>query len=571
MTTSTTQETATSAFTHSGSRAKFLFFCSLAAVVLFAGFFKIADLDFWWHLKTGQIIWQQKAFQDKEIYSFTAAGRPYVDHEWLFQVIQYALYSNGGALAVILFKCALLSAAYLLVARHLIRLGSGYLPALILLSLSICAGRPRFIERPEIFTALFLVIVYLLIDSSLRSGKGKRLWWILPVIVVWSNIHAAVILGLVVEFAFLAGIATERFLSKSGYGVWYPESGRVVASLAVVSLLSIVVTGINPCGYQVLQVPFQLTSIIDSGLLKNQEWQQPSPLQLPFFYICALAGLFLHAINFRKLHVTGFLLTAFFAYISLKYVRNIGLFAILMPLLVAPYLSEVRTRLSEYRLILMMAAGVLLFFILWRSPFEFGTGQASYFPEQMVRFTRDQNLQGHMLNSYAFGGYLIWRLYPERKVFIDGRNEVYLPLIKRVVESRADSRKWKKLLGDYQIEYALLNYVDQLEELKIMQKDGTFVTTYAPFSSTHFPRSAWALVYWDDDGMVLIKRNGSNQNLMPLEYTSVFPEGAYYEQSLARAGRINVDKAIEELNRKLKEDPSCSRARLLLDSLQGGL
>ncbi len=417
---------------------------------------------------------------------------------------------------------------------------------------------------------MFLVIVYLLIDSSLRSGKGKRLWWILPVIVLWSNIHAAVILGLVVEAAFLAAFASERFLSKAGYGIWYPEGRRAAATLVVIFVLSILVCGINPCGYQVLQVPFQLTAIIDSGLLKNQEWQQPSPLQLPFFYLCALVALLLHAINFRKLHVAGFLLTAFFAYISLKYVRNIGLFAILTPLCVAPYLSELRPRLQAYRLVLMAAAGVLLFFIFWRSPFEFGVGQASYFPDKIVRFTRERNLQGHMLNSYAFGGYLIWHLYPERKVFIDGRNEVYLPLIKNIVESRADSRKWKKFLNDYQIEYALLNYVDQLEELKIMQKDGNSVTTYAPFSSTHFPRSAWALIYWDDDGMVMIKRNGANQLLMSLEYSSVFPEGTYYEQSLARAGRINVDKAIEELNRKLKEDPSCRRARQLLDSLQVG-
>src|SRR4029078_7762692 len=84
----------------------------VALVVFLFSFFKIADLDFWWHLKTGQIIVQQKQFQYQEIYSFTCPGRPYVDHEWLFQVFQYLAFAAAGITGVILLKCAILILIY---------------------------------------------------------------------------------------------------------------------------------------------------------------------------------------------------------------------------------------------------------------------------------------------------------------------------------------------------------------------------------------------------------------------------------------------------------------------------
>jgi len=564
---STTQEIETQTFTRSGFLNKALYIY-VAAIVFFAGFFKIADLDFWWHLQTGKILWQTKTFQRTEIYSFTSAGRPYVDHEWLFQLIQFALYQNAGAAGVIIFKCLLFVATYLLIAHFLSRQQTSVLTIALVFILSVLGARVRFIERPEMFTIFFLVCTYVLIDTYLKKND-RRIWWIPAIIIIWSNVHAAVILGLIVQLIFLAALMFERLIGPSGYPASYnPEPGQL-RKLLLVFGLSIACTGLNPCGYEVLTVPFHLTSIINSGLLNNQEWQQPSFIDVPFFYGCIFIAFLIQALHYRRLHIANFLMTAFFGYISLRYVRNVGIFCVLMPLLVAPYLQELSVHAESKRKILFPALAILTFLLIATSPFEFGIGQASYFPDKIVQFTKTQNLQGNMLNSYGFGGYLIWNLYPDRKVFIDGRNEVYLPLIKKLVQSRGDSKNWKNLLSEYHIEYALLNYVDQLEQLTVVQPDNTRITTYAPFSSTHFPRRAWALIYWDDDGMILIKRNAANQKLLSLEYGSVFPEGAGYQESLARAGRINVSKAVEELQRKLREDPSCYRARRLLRIMKG--
>ena len=551
----------------SGSVWTRLYYPLVGLFVLLAACFKIEDLDFWWHLKTGQIILRDWAFQTRDIYSFTAAGSEYLDHEWLFQVIAYLAWSAAGALGVILLKCLLLVALYLLIARFLLHNGASIPLALALVLLSICGGRTRFIERPELFSELFLVALYLLIHAYLRTRRAGILALALPIIVVWSNIHAAVVLGLTLELCFAAGLILESLLAGTGHPAFRHHGKAAVVALAAVFAASLLVTGINPLGYRVLKVPFELTRLIDSVVVNNQEWQHP-PLQgQPFFYACLAFTFLVMLVDSRRLQLVNLFLAGFLGYISLKYVRNVAFFSIFMPLLVAPHLKALSLRLARPRLALWAVSAGLLWFIVAANPFLPGIGISPGFPRRLVDFTKAKDLRGNMLNSYGFGGYLIWTLHPERKVFIDGRNEVYVPLLKQLKEAASDSRRWTALLRNYGIEYAILNYVDNLEELTIYDAAGKSVTTYAPFSETHFPRSAWALVDWDDTGMILVRRKGPNQNLLPLEYASVYPEGEAYQESLAHAGRIDRAAAIGELKRKLEEDPSCQRAARLLEAM----
>lgn len=551
------------------SRNKLLY-AGIALVIFLSALFKIADLDFWWHLKTGEIILQTKAFPHTEIYSFTAFGREYIDHEWLFQVIQYFAFHHHGEAGIILLKCTVLTVIYLLIARFLLKreVSAGWTIGILLLS--VCGARPRFIERPEIFTALFLVLSFTLIDNYLRNRKKAGLFLLPIIVMIWANTHAAVILGLLLQLAFIGGLLLEYVL-KGYYPAYYDAELKTIRNLFLVFISSLLLAGINPYGYRTLLVPFQLTAIIDSGLLDNQEWRRPSLSTFPFYYACLAVCIYLHAINFRKLTLVNFGLAIFFGYISLKYLRNVGLFCMMMPLLVAPYLSAITGKQKVEWLAAFAAAASLVFVLVTDQIFEPGIGKASYFPAKIVDFTKSNQLQGHMINSYGFGGYLIWTLFPERKIFIDGRNEVYLPLLEKLVAARGDSRKWKKILEEYHIEYALLNYVDTLETVTVMTGSNPTIT-YAPFSSTHFPRSSWALVYWDDDGMILVNRKGVNQSLLSLEYTSIYPEGIhgeiFYQETLSRAGKLDTKKAIEELERKLREEPSCHRAVKLLKAMR---
>lgn len=253
------------------------------------------------------------------------------------------------------------------------------------------------------------------------------------------------------------------------------------------------------------------------------------------------------------------LVALFLGYISLKYIRNVGLFCTFVPLVVGEGMVRLRKTIAA-----LGAVAVAIILTVY-FPFEHGIGEASYFPDGLVRFVKQRDLRGHMMNSYSFGGYLIWNLFPERRVFIDGRNEVYLDLLERLKASKSDSRAWNALLHDEQIDYALLEYVDDLDRVTTFDSSGKATAGFAPITATRFPRSRWALLYWDDDGMVFVKRNGLNAT--DGEYTSVFPEGRGFQRDLVMRGTIDRSRAMAELQRKIAEDPNCRRAKMLLASL----
>ena len=533
---------------------------ALVVVAVFAaGFCKIADLDFWWHLRTGKLIVDERAIPHHDVYSYTALGREYVDHEWLFQVIQWGVWSLSGAAGVAVFKCLVFSATFVLIALYLVKRWNVPAPAVIgVMFLCIAGGITRLIERPEMFSVLFAVITFIVLDSGASrhplppSGRGH--WLILlPVIcAIWANIHAAVIVGLLIQGAFIAAAIVEN------RAVLKP---RLLAFAA-----SIVATCINPVGVRVLFVPFELTAIIDSGVINNAEWRSPTFQNSSFFYVSVVLTVALLAYGFRRAGVARLLIGAFLAFISLRYIRNVGLFCTFMPLLIAPEIA--RWRREAAAVLAAAGTGALLFVLTMLYPFQRGVGEASYFPDGLVKFVEGNAMQGRMLNSYGMGGYLIWKFFPERLVFIDGRNEVYLPLLQRLQVARGDSREWFRLLSDYGIEFALLEYVDQLDRVTVMASDGSVSTTYLPVSVSRFPRARWALVYWDDDGMILVRRDGANAALTAREYEVVVPEGRAYLAELVKAGSVSRELAIAELQRKLREDPGSRRARRLLASIQ---
>ena len=537
---------------YAGSRAALIATVGAAfAAALAAGLCRIADLDFWWHLEIGDQIAATGSIPRVDTLSYTARGHEYIDHEWLFQLLQHALYAAGGSAAIAVAKSLVIGLTLAIAGSYALRRGAGVIATLGLLFLAVAGGITRFIERPEMFTMFFAVATYVLLDEYARSGN-KRLLIAIPIIAaLWANVHAAVIVGIVIQGLFAVALLL--------------EDRRRSGPVALTAFASVVASLINPFGYRVLTVPFELTRIIESGVVNNDEWQRPQFVKNPFFFVAAaiVAVCLVRMVRDKRWRAVG--VAIFLGYIALRYVRNVGIFSVFVPLLIAPELAACANRVR--RAVFVLGAGALFFVLTWYYPFERGFGAASYFPDRIAGYVEQRNLQGNMLNSYDFGGYLAWSLLPERPIFIDGRNEVFLPLMQRLGTARSDSRAWNALLRDYDIQYALLQYVDEPDQVTTVAADGSAATSMVPFTVTRFPRSRWALVYFDDDGMVFVRRDGANGHVLADEYASLYPEGWGYQQHLVENGSVNRDAAITELRRKLSEDPHSQRAQFLLASI----
>jgi hypothetical protein len=516
-----------------------------------AGLCKVADLDFWWHLETGELIAKTGQIPREDVFSFTAQGREYIDHEWLFQLSQFWIYETFGPAGIAVAKSLLIALTLSIAGWSALRRGAGSIASIGLLFLSVAGGITRFIERPEIFTILFAVITWVLLDEFVRSGDRRLLIAIPFIAALWANVHAAVIVGIAIQGLVAASL--------------FFEERRRFVPVAVTGVASIIACLANPFGYRVLTVPFELTRIIESGVVNNEEWRSPDLYKTPvFFLLLAMTAAFL-ILAARERRWRSIFVGVFLGYISLRYIRNVNLFSTFVPLLIAPEVASLRRAWKG--VLFAVGAAFLLLVLTVRYPFERGFGVASYFPDRIAAWVEREDLRGHMMNSYSMGGYLIWALYPERQIFIDGRNEVFLPLMERLVAARSDSRAWTALLGDYRIEYAILEYVDTLDRVTTIGRDGKVTQSFAPISATRFPRSRWALVYFDDDGMIFIRRDGVNRGLLGHEYTAVYPEGAGYQRFQVESGAVNRDRAVAELHRRLREDPSSRRAAALLRSM----
>ena len=163
-----------------------------------------------------------------------------------------------------------------------------------------------------------------------------------------------------------------------------------------------------------------------------------------------------------------------------------------------------------------------------------------------------------------------WRLYPSRRVFIDGRNEINPQLLRELAAARNDSRRWNDLLARFDIDVALVRYDDRLREVLTPGRapDGTHAVTYHTTNALLFPVSRFALVYWDDQAMMFVRRTPERASWLARdEYRFVHPENRRATLERAATDADFLRRALVELQRRLAEDPRCERALALREEL----
>lgn len=379
----------------------------LVAAVCLVGMFstELADTDFWWHLKTGQFIIERHSLPVPDPFAYTTALHPpsypgeeqvrhfNLTHEWLSQALMYLVYLASGFTGIILVRACLLAAtcglAGLLAARLAANFYAGLAAAFAASSIAI----EFTADRPAAVTFVFVALFMLLLE--LRRGL-----WILPALaLVWSNCHGGFFLGWIVLAAYC--LTRDR-------RIW------------IVSAVSILVSGLNPNRFEVLATLLKYRrSEMTANLI---EWHRPYLWGPPYqFDILLYACIVVLALSWRRVRLPHWILFAAFAGAALMAFRNIILIGILAPVLIAAYFPY-RFRIPPFT---QWAAPVLILAAILA-----GSAQGSFFQLRTANWTipagaADYLLANHitapMFNTYEQGGYLIWRTWPQEKVFIDGR------------------------------------------------------------------------------------------------------------------------------------------------------
>ena len=182
-----------------GARA-FLTFRRLFPLAFFLMVFALAvrqsayiDPDLWWHLQAGQDIVQTHSIPKVDTYSFTKAGSEWVAHEWLSEVVMFLIYRASGWGGLLFIFSALIAVTLYLTYRRCE--GKPYVAALAIL-LAAASSSPLFGIRPQMITFFLAAIVIGLSTRYASDGNSRRLWWLVPMMLLWVNLHAGWALGL---------------------------------------------------------------------------------------------------------------------------------------------------------------------------------------------------------------------------------------------------------------------------------------------------------------------------------------------------------------------------------------
>src|SRR5919198_1176388 len=248
-------------------------------VVLALGLFAMAargmlDPDIWWHLRTGQIILANHQLFHTDPYSFTRSGQPWVNHEWLFDVLAFALYHVGGAGALIFAFALITACTFFLV--FLRSPGKPYVAGVVTV-LGAIASVSSWGVRPQMISLLLATVFLFLLERS--AQRPGILWWLVPLMVLWVNLHAGYALGVALIALFLLGSTADLvFQAKLS-----AKSVEHLRRLALVLIACCAVVVVNPYGAQMYVYPFQ--TLRSPGMQRFiQEWFSPDfhdPKYLP--------------------------------------------------------------------------------------------------------------------------------------------------------------------------------------------------------------------------------------------------------------------------------------------------
>ncbi len=399
---------------------KILFLLPIIFLLVLLG---IADLsltqDLGRHIKTGEIIVKCFCVPKINLYSYVLPDFPFINHHWLSEVFFYFIHNFFGFTGIFIFRTIDILFAFSL--SYYIAYKKSPFWAFSLGFFFAYVLSERFDSRPEIFSFIF-ISVFLFLIEKFRISKSTKYLYPLPLIeFIWANSHIYFIVGI---FIFGSLVVNEFFKKK------------ISVKVLLLFGLTIFVTVLNPNGIYGGFVPFTIFGNYNYAIVENQNIFFLNSFffsaRVFLFEILSLIFILLYLANIKKNDIF-YSLVCFFAIISSFFmIRNFPIFVLIaLPYMTFLSLSLERKIKDKYlvkniKIVLLI---VLVIFVPYRiykivSYPIYGWGIVDGVGPSVDYFVKE-NLSGPIFNNFDVGGYLIYRLYPKEKIFVDARPEVY--------------------------------------------------------------------------------------------------------------------------------------------------
>ena len=471
----------------------------------------LGDAGIGWHIRTGELILRTHTIPRVDSFSSTMHGQPWYAWEWLYDAAIGAIHHYSGLNGVVFFTAFLIALTFGLVFRMALARGANLPIAVLVLLLAVFASSIHFLARPHVLSWLLTVIAFWLLETFEARGDLHLLRWMPLLVLVWVNVHGGFLVAFVLQGAYLVGAWACRSSDLHDQG----EACRRIRSLLLTGLMMFVATFANPYGYKLHVHIYRYLS--DRFLMDHiDEFLSPNFHGLPqkCFAVLLLLGIIGVAASRRKIGASQLLMLCFAMYTGLYASRNIPVASMLLVLIVAPVISKavedqvcggrgalkgnlarwhdfgMRISKTDARLqghawpTLIVLLGLWICFhqgrlgsrVLMSAQFD-----EKKFPVRAVDFLLRNDVREPVFCPDSWGGYLIYRLYPQSQVIVDDRHDLYgaefLKKYLKIVHVQADS---SQELQDMQVGWVLFpkasalgNFLKLLPEWKDVHEDDT--------------------------------------------------------------------------------------------------
>jgi len=433
---------------------RYLCFVLTAVFTIIYCKFRADDYDIWFHLAYGKHYWTHLTWTiDHTVYSWTPTIPDWKYVTWIGSVLLYLAYTLGDFPALALIQVIVFFGIATLFFSYQKRLTepSDLISCTLLILVAVPLSLVSVYIKPEIFsTLLFAVCVFLFF--TITTSDDYRLYLFYPVLfLLWVNTHGGFIFGL---FFLLFAVLCEamQYLMKRRNA----SSLNKLKLAALSAILSITVLFINPHGVNYLSELVRdlfFSAYMDYApriFAYTRMWAFIFPDTFSFKYIYPAEAMIIMAVIFlsvsfaayrtsRFLNVTVFILNFVFFFISMAYARALIFFPILW-LFSIPYifhhakLASFRKRLLPIALVIFLGFGGSYAYhcvVYFEGKSWFGSHIEEWIPLEETAYIKENKIPGPLFNDYVIGGYMLWSLYPDYKVFIDPRYGPYAAEVRR--------------------------------------------------------------------------------------------------------------------------------------------
>ena len=486
-------------------------FYVIAAIFLIAVFLltlkPIADYDTGYHLKTGEYIVAHSAVPLYDIFSYTAPNARWIAHYWLSDVVFYEIDKTLGNYGLIAFISILATLTYFIVLKLTWeKIGKRLLPLILFFVFSYLTLE-LWVVRPQVFTYFFAVFLIYILEKWRHFKNIRLLYLLIPIFIVWANMHAGVILG----FAVVGLYAAQYCLAN-----WHNK--RLFIKPLSIFAVSILATLLNPNGYKTIIYGWIIAPVVKQ--MRVTEWESifsyMEKWQAKVFLVFLVATLIFvwwavlrRKKKFLEMDWVSLGLVTGAAIMPLISIRHIAFFPLFSLPVVSLYLSrwlDEKGVIFE-RVIFAVPLTILIGVILIIGPairlVRMPDVLMPPLPIGTADFILKNNIPGPIFNPEHYGGYLIWRLWPDYKVFIDGRSEIYMGTPNSDYNAILYQDKgWENLVNDkYKINLIIMTYPEFANDagLKLVQ-------------GIH--KLGFVTVYYDDTALVFVRDSEQNKNVI---------------------------------------------------------